>query len=57
MTLPKKPTREPRPVAVTVKLTEQASKRLKALARENNLSQGEVVEYLVKSEWESRNLK
>lgn len=56
MALPVKPQKEPRPVAVTVRLSEKTAKRLKKLAKDHNLSQADVIEYLVNQEF-SENAK
>lgn len=54
MALPKKPKQEPRPTAVTVRLSKRAVENLKALAKDNNLSQADVIEYLINQESESK---
>jgi hypothetical protein len=53
MSLPTKPKRDPRPIAVTVRLSETTAGRLKALAQEHNLSQADVIEYLINVEYEA----
>lgn len=45
--LPKLPIKEPRPIAVTVRLSKRANEGLKILAKEHNLSQADVVEFLI----------
>lgn len=45
--LPKLPKKEPRPTAVTIRLSKQAVANLKMLADEHNLSQADVIEYLI----------
>lgn len=50
MTLPMKPKKDPRPIAVTVRLSKRASDALKTLAKKNNLSQADVIEYLIDHE-------
>lgn len=47
MALPKLPKKEPRPIAVTVRLSKGAAKKLKDLAASHNMSQADVIEYLV----------
>jgi hypothetical protein len=50
MTLPTKPKKEPRPIPVTVRLSKRAVESLKELANKNNLSQADVIEYLIQQE-------
>lgn len=50
MTLPKLPKKSPRPNAVTVRISKEAVKALKELADKNNLSQADVIEYLILNE-------
>lgn len=45
--LPKMPKKEPRPIAVTVRLSKTAVDNLKFLADEHNLSQADVIEHLI----------
>lgn len=52
MTLPNMPKKDPRPIAVTVRLSEVAVEWLKALAKDHNLSQADVIEFLIKQEYE-----
>ena len=54
MALPKKPKQEPRPIAVTVRLSKKAVDSLKALAKDNNLSQADVIEHLILQESEGK---
>lgn len=54
MALPTKQKRDPRPIAVTVRLSETTAHRLKALAEEHNLSQADVVEHLVNEEFDNK---
>lgn len=51
MALPSLPKKEPRPVPVTVRLSKTAAERLKELARSHNLSQADVIEYLIAQEF------
>ena len=50
MPLPMKPKKEPRPIPVTVRLSKRAVDSLKELANKNNLSQADVIEYLIQQE-------
>jgi hypothetical protein len=57
MALPSLPKKEPRPVPVTVRLSKRASEQLRTLAKEHNMSQADVIEYLLQIEfksWESK---
>lgn len=57
MALPSLPKKEPRSVPVTVRLSKKASDQLKTLAKEHNLSQADVIEHLLQSEfklWQAR---
>lgn len=45
--LPTLPKYEPRPVSLTVRLSERALKQLKALAANHNMSQADVLEILL----------
>lgn len=45
--LPTLPKKEPRPIAVTVRLSKTAVDSLKALADTHNMSQADVIEYLI----------
>lgn len=57
MALPSLPKKEPRPVAVTVRLSKKAAEQLKTLAREHNMSQADVIEHLLQTEfkaWEGK---
>lgn len=49
MVLPTLPKKEPRPTAVTVRLSKQAVISLKMLADEHNMSQADVIEFLITS--------
>lgn len=51
MTLPKAPKKNPRPVSVTVRLSVSASDQLKVLAESHDLSQADVIEHLIKTEY------
>lgn len=53
MALPKKQKTDPRPIAVTVRLSIKAVEALKLLAKEHNLSQADVVEHLILQEQKS----
>jgi hypothetical protein len=53
MPLPFGHKREPRPVPVSVRLSKRAAEQLKALASAHNLSQADVIEYLLAQESES----
>lgn len=44
--------REKRNAAFTVRITESTLKMIKFLSRKHNCSQSEIIESLVKSEWE-----
>ena len=50
MALPTNPKKDPRPVAVSLKLSKRAVDALRALSKAHNMSQGEVVEHLVLQE-------
>ena len=52
MALPMNPKKEPRPVAVTVRLSKASADLLKSLAKDHNMSQADVIEYLVREESE-----
>lgn len=52
MALPSKPKKDPRPTPVTVRLSELAVEYLKILAEDHNLSQADVVEHLIRQEYE-----
>lgn len=52
MSLPTMPRKPPRPIAVTVRLSEATVEMLKGLAKAHNLSQADVVEHLVKEEYQ-----
>lgn len=54
MSLPKLPKKEPRPVAVTLRLSKKVADGLKTLARDHNMSQADVVEYLIRQEVEGK---
>lgn len=43
------PKKDPRPIALTVRLSKQAIASLKMLADEHNMSQADVIEHLIKS--------
>lgn len=47
--LPKLPKKDPRPIALTVRLSKQAVASLKMLADEHNMSQADVIEHLIKN--------
>jgi hypothetical protein len=51
MALPSMPKREPRQVSVTIRLSKRSADQLKMLAKEHNLSQADVVEYLLDYEY------
>jgi hypothetical protein len=51
MALPTKPVKEPRPIAVTVRLSIVAVEQLKVLAKDHNLSQADVIEHLIHEEY------
>lgn len=53
MALIKMPKKEPRPSAVTVRLSKKAVEHLKTLAKEHNRSQADVVEFLIQQEFKS----
>jgi len=50
MALPTKPKKEPRPIAVTIRVSSSTVQALKELAKEHNLSQADVIEYLIQAE-------
>jgi hypothetical protein len=59
MALPSLPKKEPRPVPVTVRLSKRAADQLKTLAKEHNMSQADVMEHLLQTEfqvWQAREL-
>lgn len=45
--LPKLPKKEPRPISISVRLSKKAIDALKNLAKEHNMSQADVIEYLL----------
>lgn len=51
MSLKVLPKKEPRPVAVSLRLSKTATDYLKKLAEAHNMSQADVIENLVKEEW------
>jgi len=51
MVLTKMPKKDPRPVAVTVRLSKTAVDQLKVLAKEHNQSQADVMEHLIRQEY------
>lgn len=51
MALPSLPRKEPRTVSVTVRLSGTRAAQLKELARGHNMSQADVIEYLIEDEW------
>jgi len=53
MSLPKLPKKEPRVVPVSVRLSKNTAEQLKTLAKEHNLSQADVLEYLVQNEFKN----
>lgn len=53
--LPKLPRKDPRPVQVGVRLSEKAADQLKKLADTHNMSQADVIEYLILQEYENTN--
>lgn len=57
MSLPKMPKREPRPVPITVRLSKKAVDQLKSMAKENNLSQADVLEHLIQQEFNASDKK
>lgn len=47
MNLPMLPKKEPRPIAVTVRLSKRCVENLKMLANKHNLSQADIIEHLI----------
>jgi hypothetical protein len=57
MALPSLPKKEPRPIPVTIRLSKRAADQLKTLAKEHNMSQADVMEHLLQTEfktWQAR---
>lgn len=52
MSLPSMPKKEPRPIAVTIRLSKVAVEQLKKLANTHNLSQADVIEHLIREEYD-----
>jgi len=50
MSLPKLPKKKPRPKAITVRVSKKTAEDLRKLAKKNNLSQADVIEYLIQAE-------
>jgi len=60
MPLPRRPKREPRSEAVTVRLSKRSADQLRSLAKSHNISQADVVEHLLQQEYkqfQKRDLK
>lgn len=53
MSLPSAQKKDPRPIPVTVRLSKKAVEMLKSLAEDHNLSQADVIEYLIKHEYQA----
>lgn len=53
MNLPTLPKKEPRPIAVTVRLSKIAVDQLKSLSKTHNMSQADVIEFLILSAFDS----
>jgi len=53
MALPFLPKKEPRTTSLTVRLSKKASDQLRILAKEHNMSQADVIEYLLGQEFKS----
>lgn len=53
MALPIIPKKEPKPIAVSFRLSRTAVDCLKKLSEAHNLSQADVIEYLVKQEYKT----
>jgi hypothetical protein len=53
VTLPRLPKKDPRPVAVTVRLSKRSSEQLRSLAKDHNMSQADVIEHLLKQEYKT----
>lgn len=51
MSLPSRPKKELRPIAVTTRLSKKSAEQLKTLAKEHNISQADVLEYLIQHEF------
>lgn len=51
MALPVIPTKAPRPVAVSMRLSKTVAEYLKELAKAHNMSQADVIEHLIENEW------
>lgn len=47
------PKKEPRPIAVSVRLSKTAAEYLKKLAQAHNMSQADVIEHLLREEWKT----
>lgn len=57
MALPKYEKKDPRPIAVTVRLSAKAVDALKKMAKDHNMSQADVIEYLIKQEFKTLETK
>lgn len=57
MSLPKGTKKEPRPIPLTVRISETAMDQLKILANAHDLSQADVIEHLIKEEYDDFNKK
>lgn len=51
MVLPKKDPKPQRPKAITIRVSKDTYTQLKSLAESHNLSQADVIEYLIKTEY------
>jgi hypothetical protein len=51
MTLPKRPQKSLRPMPVTIRISKEAAEYLRMLGEAHNISQGEVVDHLIKQEY------
>lgn len=60
MALPVVPKKEPKPVAVSVRLSRTAAEYLRKLAEAHNMSQADVIETLLRQEfkiWQEKKVK
>jgi hypothetical protein len=53
MSLPRRPKKDPRTEPVTVRLSKRSADQLRSLAKSHNISQADVVEYLLLQEFKA----
>lgn len=57
MTLPTLPKKDPRTVSMSFRVSKRTAEQLKSLAKDHNMSQADVIDFLIQQEFKTQELK